>query len=376
MSSSASSAGSDPLVVDHNTDRDTSEHSERIATSELEAQSSCIDGKTSELDGKSSEPDGHTSEPDGQPSEHGGKTSESDSKTSKNDGTASESDGKTSEDDGMASESGGKASLDHGTPSESTGSDGSTPESDGETSESYGKTSGSDGGQPMIPADESFMVWELACHPESTLTAIADSVGLRTRRLTLETGWDLSLDESRCRALVLARRENPRKVWVSLPCTAWSCMQNANRRTRLQRTRLMIARHHSRQCLSVCLPVCEQVVAEGGHFYFEWPAKCHGWKVVELLRFIGVLEGKGVQLYRCRIDGCAYGLKNRAGTHFLLKPWTILTNDPTMHQLLNKRCPRDHLHATIQGGETTRSAYYPKAMAATVVLAWVRAGSG
>ena len=220
------------------------------------------------------------------------------------------------------------------------------------------------------------MVWELACSPKSTITAIADSVGLYTRRLTLETGWDLSLEDSRRRALVLARRENPRKIWLSLPCSAWSSMQNANRRTRLQRTRLMLARHHSRQCLKVCLPICEHVVEQGGHFYFEWPAGCHGWKVVELLRFKGVLEGKGVPLYQCRIDGCAYGLKNRSGIHFLLKPWMILTNDQTMHQLLNKRCPKDHLHVTVQGSETIRSAYYPQVMAATVVLAWLRAGSG
>ena len=53
------------------------------------------------------------------------------------------------------------------------------------------------------------MVWELACHPQSTITTIADSAGLKTRRLTLETGWDLSLEDSRRRALVLARRENP-----------------------------------------------------------------------------------------------------------------------------------------------------------------------
>ena len=131
------------------------------------------------------------------------------------------------------------------------------------------------------------MVWELACHPQSTLTTIADSSGLKTRRLTLETGWDLSLEDSRRRALVLARRENPRKIWVSLPCTAWSAMQNANRRTRLQRTRLMVTGHHSRQCLTVCLPICEHVVEQGGHFYLN------GLPVVRAGRWLSCFDSRG-----------------------------------------------------------------------------------
>ena len=328
MSSSACSV--DPIDHSEQTTDDTS--------SEPETQSSSSDGKTSAIDGKTSESDGMIAEP-------GGKTPESDGQTS-------ESDGKTSSE-----------------------YDGMTSDSDDNTSESDGKTStGSSGSQPKIPAKESFMVWELACHPESNIIAVADRIGLHTRRLTLETGWDLSLEDSRRRALVLAQRENPRKVWVSLPCTAWSSMQNANRRTKLQRTRLILARHYSRQCLNVCLPICEHVVGQGGHFYFEWPARCQGWKVIELLRFKEVLARKGVVLYHCRIDGCAHGLKNRAGTHFLRKSWMIITNDQTMHHFLNKCCPKDHPHARIQGSETARSAYYPEAMAATVVLAWLHAG--
>ena len=347
-----------------------SESPVELSTAHVADQSSdAEDGQTSESHAKTVQHDVNTSDSDGTTSESQGKTSESD-------GTISESGGKTPlpDTDGTTSESGGKTPLPEidGTTS---GSDGKTSQSDGNTSESDGKTSASPNDQPRLLDDaNSFMVWELACHPQSTLSAVAEKVGLQTRRLTLETGWDLSLVDSQRRALVLARRENPRKIWVSLPCTAWSSMQNANRRTSLQRTRLMLARHHSRQCLSVCLPICEQVVEQGGHFYFEWPAHCHGWKVVELLRFIGALEGKNHTLYRCRIDGCAYGLKNGTGTHFLRKPWLILTNDFTMYQTLNKRCPRNHPHVRIGGQETSRSAYYPIAMAATAVLVWVRLG--
>jgi hypothetical protein len=45
-----------------------------------------------------------------------------------------------------------------------------------------------------------------------------------------------------------------------------------------------------------------------------------------------------------------------------------------MYQTLNKRCPKNHPHVRIGGQETSRSAYYPTAMAATAVLAWVRLG--
>ena len=113
-----------------------------------------------------------------------------------------------------------------------------------------------------------------------------------------------------------------------------------------------------------------QVVRQGGDFYFEWPSKCHGWRIPELKTFLNRVNRAGRRVYKCRVDGCAYNLRNKAGTKHLLKRWTILTTDQRMVQHLGRRCPRNHTHAVIQSGETARSAFYPLEMAAKVAYVW------
>lgn len=168
------------------------------------------------------------------------------------------------------------------------------------------------------------------------------------------------------------RSDKVKKAWLSLPCTAWSSMQNANKRTWRQRQTLAKKRLHSKRMLATSLPVLEEVVRRGGDFYFEWPTRCHGWKVAELKQFKQRISDLDVPLFSCRVDGCAYSLMNKAGTRHLKKQWTILTSDSAMHANLSKRCPRNHTHAIIDGRETSHSAFYPLLLAAKVVIVWAR----
>ena len=203
--------------------------------------------------------------------------------------------------------------------SSSTSADGGSSS----TSTDCDSTSLSGAHPSSLPSGHGHVVWEMACSPESRITACACALGLQAHRITLETGWDLSNVGAGMRLCRKVKADRVKKAWLSLPCTAWSCMQNANQQTPRQRAILAKKRHHSKRMLAVSLPVLEEVVRHGGDFYFEWPTRCHGWKLIELQQFKQRLRELDVLVFACKVHGCAYGLMNKAGTHYLKKQWTI-----------------------------------------------------
>lgn len=284
--------------------------------------------------------------------------------SSSNDGeTSSGSDGE------MAS------SSTDGDASSSTSSDGQTSASSGTSSDesSDGQTSAIQVDAISLPSGRGRVVWELCCSPESLITACALALGFAAERLTLETGWDLRKREDGCRACREAMEKKVQKSWLSLPCTPWSSMQNLNKRTAKQRKRLRAMRSESILMCEIGLSILSRVVEQGGDMYFEWPSGCHGWRIRPLLAFKKKMEKAGRQLYKCRVDGCAYGLRSRTGDMYLRKRWTILTTDKVMAEQLARKCPGGHEHKTIQGQDTARSAFYPLQMAAKVALVWCHA---
>jgi len=224
-----------------------------------------------------------------------------------------------------------------------------------------------------FPSVHRQVVWELCCSPQSLITTCALVLGLAAERLTLETGWDFTKPEHGARACRAAQRSNVRKAWLALPCTPWSCIQNLNQRTAKQRIRLCKQRHEARHMAEIALTVLAQVVKQGGDIYFEWPSRCQGWKIPELVRFVDNVTNGGRCIYKCHVHGCAYNLTTRSGKAHLRKRWTILTTDKEMFQRLARKCPGGHTHSAIQGSETSRSAFYPLEMAAMVAVVWARA---
>ena len=276
--------------------------------------------------------------------------------SSSDDGQTSASSAHNCDDDSTADCS----SRDSSTSSACPGSS-STHRRDGRTTATESRASGPGRGR---------LVWEVCCSPNSTITACAHALGFKAERLTLETGWDFSKPEDGARAVREVQSRGVKKVWLSLPCTPWSSIQNLNHRTLQQRRRLKKQRRLSRQMAQVTLPVLLAVLREGGDFYFEWPTRCQGWNIKELREFKKQVGKLGRTIQRCRVDGCSYGLKNKTGDKHLLKRWTILTSDEHMYTHLSRTCPKQHTHATIQGGDTAHSAYYPVGMAAMVALVW------
>ena len=237
--------------------------------------------------------------------------------------------------------------------------------SDGSSSASCGSSSVDSEGD----SDEA-EVWEICCSPSSTITQAAKARGLKAKRLTLETGHDFMLWETVLSVRQRMKKRLPRRVWASIPCTKWSAIQNLNQKPS-QRAALKRARKESRVLLRNVLHVLKSMVGPRRHMYFEWPTRCHGWRLRELAAFRSYCIARGYPVYRVRIDGCMYGLmsKRRPGT-YLKKAWTVLTTDPQFESACGRCCCGGHPHTVIMGSDTNASGFYPKAMGEAIARHW------
>ena len=216
--------------------------------------------------------------------------------------------------------------------------------------------------------------WEMCCSAHSSLTKAARRHNLQARRITLATGWDLSKRSSVERGLQAVCHRKPRVVWCSPECKPWSAIQNLNNKIPGRAKRLQQMRKASICLVQNCVDILEAVVAQDGDIYFEWPRRCHGWRIRPLQHLRRYCEKVGKPTWSIPIDGCQYGLKSVDGKTYLQKPWTILTTDESF-KAIGKKCPGErpgHRHSLVQGKDTRRSAFYPKAMAEAIALHWRR----
>ena len=214
----------------------------------------------------------------------------------------------------------------------------------------------------------------MCCSPKSSLTSAVQAAGLIGRRFTLETGHDLSKSRTEKSLLAEVRKKRPLKAWLSVPCTAWSCAQNGNKKTKKQRGKLERKRAESRSLLKKALAILGEIVKDPtADAYFEWPANCHGWQVPELKAFRAHCTALGRPVHRVLVHGCAYGLRSQASPgKFLRKSWAIETTDPAFQESVGKKCPGNHHHQIIMGNDTAYSAYYPPRMARAIARHWAR----
>ena len=218
-------------------------------------------------------------------------------------------------------------------------------------------------------------LWEIACSDGSWLTASAQHHGISARRINYSQGYDIYKDETWERLKAERRREKPKKLWFSLPCTRWCQWTQVNYNTPEKKAVLETMRRRERRMLRRAADFILSAVDEDPYVdvYFEWTHPCSGWKQRPMMELEANLEQRGIAWESCRIDGCNYGMKEAHGDLFLHKKWMIKTTDELFHKNFRaKVCPKNHQHALIQGLETARSAYYPKRMVESIVRHWCR----
>ena len=219
-------------------------------------------------------------------------------------------------------------------------------------------------------SSSAFCVWEMCCHPRSTITHHAKKYGLHAKRVTLETGYNFKKKGCVSKVLKKIRKSPPSKVWVSIPCTAWSSIQNFNRKPSQQKA-LAKKRKTSRQLLRNVLKVLKMLVGISCHIYFEWPTRCQGWRLPELSAFRVECIARGHAVHNVKIDGCMYNLMSREEPGLRLrKSWTILTTDPAFESACSRRCDGGHQHRVIGGKDTCHSGFYPESMGRAITKHW------
>ncbi len=212
----------------------------------------------------------------------------------------------------------------------------------------------------------------MCCGPDSSLVCSARALGLTTKRLTLETGFDFLSESAVQKALQRVETHRPRKAWCSPPCTKWSLLQNLTKRNHVQKLKLARERARSQKLIHNCVDILLRVAARGGDIYYEWPRRCTGWKISELQVLRSELAKMGKQVTDVRIDGCMYGMLDLSGKGLLRKPWKVVTTDALFAEQVGRTCDHSHTHTVIEGRETSRSAFYPRRMASAIAHLWAR----
>ena len=218
-------------------------------------------------------------------------------------------------------------------------------------------------------------LWEIACSDNSWLTASAQQHGISGRRINYLQGYDIYKQETWERLKAERRRDRPRKLWFSLPCTKWCQWSHVNYNTPEKREVLESHRRRERRMLRWAADFILDTMDNDPNVdvYFEWTFPCSGWTQHPMVFLEHELRKRSIPWESCRIDGCNYGVRDRNNDLFLHKRWLIKTTDELFHKNFRaKVCPKNHRRTLIEGIETSRSAYYPRRMVEAIVRHWKR----
>ena len=216
------------------------------------------------------------------------------------------------------------------------------------------------------------VTWEMFCSPESELSRQCEHYGFKAVRINLANGYDLYKESTYTDLKTLFLRQRPKRLFVSPRCTyycSWVDLNYSHRRDVLE-TKIRKERRMLRSLTSFLLWALS--VDPDLELCWEWPQRCRGWKERVVLRFIEALRALNKDPWFCRVDGCRFGLRSALG-NFIQKPWYILTTDTHFYREFRLRvCLKNHEHEWLHGVETTRSAYYPKALCVSIARNWQR----
>ncbi len=196
---------------------------------------------------------------------------------------------------------------------------------------------------------------ETCCTPKRTLIAEARNIGITMERISIENGFNLS---------TLKMKElQPRRAWISLPCTLWSPLTYFP--TDDSKRRLDRDRQRDRRRGSYGLHLIRLVVDDGREVHFEWTHRGHGWHTPELKWFRKELGRRRKKHYEDILDGCMLDLRDPYTNKPLSKNWCILTTDLDSAKVA-VTCDSSRDHQPIEGWTTGTMAFYPQALCRAV----------
>ena len=114
-------------------------------------------------------------------------------------------------------------------------------------------------------------ILEVYCFPDSQLTRVANQLGLRAKRFTLQDG-DLRTAEGQASLWRIIEAHRPRHIWASPDCKLWGNFARRNMgRSLKMRERILEGRKQERPNLCLCEEMYWYQVQHGNHFHLEQP---------------------------------------------------------------------------------------------------------
>ena len=170
--------------------------------------------------------------------------------------------------------------------------------------------------------------------------------------------WDLREPKDIAKAKEMLRKDRPRLLVVSPPCTLFNNLQNLSGGPDPARLAEAI------QMFEVAIDMCIQQARQGGIFVLEHPLTSQAWKLPAIGKLRAV-ENYQVQEFHM----CAFGMTSQDGQGVapVLKPTRVACNAFAMATSLNRRCangkcPGHHRHLALLNGRAKAAAHYPRAL--------------
>ena len=219
------------------------------------------------------------------------------------------------------------------------------------------------------PPEHRRVLWEVYCGKART-GQVAEELGMKVERFSLETGWDFNLKSHQQQFLQRLDEEEPDEVLLAPECKVWSRMQTLACRTTAQQEALVARReHHHRRHLCFAKRIFLRQAANGRHAHLEQPRHALSWNTQAL---------KALPGYNADFDQCRYGamcLDTDGRWRPVQKSTRLRTTKKAVLEALQLRCTHDHQHCPLEGaapGLGPRTTYledYQPGFAATLAAA-------
>ena len=184
-------------------------------------------------------------------------------------------------------------------------------------------------------------ILEVYCFPDSQLTRVANHLGLKAKRFTLQDG-DLRTAEGQASLWKIIDTHRPRHIWASPDCKLWGNFARRNMgRSLKMRERILEGRKQERPNLCLCEEMYWYQVQHGSHFHLEQP-------VGSELPLQPELEQTRYGTLTTVFDMCELGLNWKGDPP--QKRSVVLTTSRCLHDVLDSRyCSKGHTHRQIEG---------------------------
>ena len=159
----------------------------------------------------------------------------------------------------------------------------------------------------MLTGSVDFM--EVACAPNSALGSEFESMGYHIKRINYREGYDLESRKGTSLLRSTVGLTKPRFMWISLPCTRLSPLQNLTERSAEEWAKFQKKMFADLRRAEEVSDSVDDALELGGDFAWEWPTNAvAGWKSKAIQKILRKLRSMGRTVYWCRFHGCAYGL--------------------------------------------------------------------